>query len=98
MEITDIVIQSHIVSEGNLTAEQLIKLEQLIEGNPNVTFEEITNMLKEQGLNIVHQHSNDLEVGMMKQSTINENDLDYLELISDLVKNMGKKPSQTINL
>lgn len=95
MEITDMVIRSHIVSVGKFTDEQLKTVNDLIKSNP--TFDNIVQLLESNEHEIIHQHSNDLEIDNIKTIAINEDDEDFLSALEKAVSKFNQSKQQPNN-
>jgi hypothetical protein len=87
MELTDILLESHIVSEGQITKEQLKEIEQLLENATEVTLEEIAEVLENGGHKVIQKHAHSLQVGEFNSQIVNEENPDFLLAIGELVNN-----------
>lgn len=94
MEITDIILESHIVSEGKLTKEHIDEIEQLLENATEVNLEQIAEVLEKGGHKLIKKHAHKLNVSNVSSQVINEEDEDFLNVISELVNNFDKQTTQ----
>ncbi|MEE9439414.1 MAG: hypothetical protein V3V14_10470 [Saprospiraceae bacterium] len=94
MEITDIILESHIVSEGILTKEQIDEIEELLENPTEVTLEEIAEVLEKGGHNVFQKHAHKLHVSNVNSQIINEESEDFLNVVSELVKNFDNQSTE----
>ena len=83
MELTDIMIRSHIVAEGKLDDKQLTEVMKILEENPQ--FEDVLDVLKTNGIEVFHKHSNDLEISRFNSTLVKEDDEDFLKALEELV-------------
>ena len=95
MNITDILIQSHIVSEGELTHKQVEMLMKILE--ENTQFEEIISMLETSGHEVFHKHSNSLNIGRFNSLEVNEDSEDFLQSLEGLVEQFKEQDKQQPN-
>ncbi|KKN51926.1 hypothetical protein LCGC14_0617630 [marine sediment metagenome] len=97
MEITDIILESHIVSEGKLTKEQTDEIEELLENATEVNLEQIAQVLEKGGHKLVKKHAHTLDVSEFNSYIINEENEGYLDIVSELVKNFDKQSTKQPN-
>ncbi len=97
MEITDIILESHIVSDGELTKEQLKEIEKLLENSSDVTLEHIVQVLEKGGHTVFQKHAHCLRINGFNSQVINEENEDYLDSLNELVKGFDKQSTQQPN-
>lgn len=97
MEITDIVLESHIVTQGKFTNEQLKKIDQLLTDPTNVTLDQITKVLEKDGHKIIKKHAHTLEVSEFNTFKRNEENEEFLSELGNLVSKFTNQPTQQPN-
>ncbi len=85
MEITDIKLESHIVSEGKFTEEQLKEIEQLLETPTEVNLKQIAEVLEKGEHNLIQVHAHSMQISNFDSQTINEENSDYLDRLQEIV-------------
>lgn len=94
MEITDILLESHIVTKGELTKKQLKQIEQLLKNPTEVNLEQIAKILVEGGHELIQKHAHSMQIGGYKSMKMNEESEDFLETIAELVNNFDDQSTQ----
>ncbi len=97
MEITDILLESHIVSEGEFTEEQLKEIEKLLENPTEVNIEQIVEVLRKGGHKLIQKHAHSMQVANFNSQTINEENEDFLNEFSELVNKFSDQLTQQPN-
>lgn len=97
MEITDIILESHIASEGEFTEEQLKEIEKLLENSTEVNLEQIVEVLTKGGHKVFQKHGHSMQITNFKSEEINEESEDFLNSFSELINKFSDQSIQQPN-
>lgn len=97
MKITDIILESHIVSEGQFTKEQLKEIEKLLENATEVNLEQIVEVLEKGGHKVIQKHGHELQVSGYSTQVVNKENQDFVNVVSELVKTFEEELTQQPN-
>lgn len=94
MKLTDIVLESHIVSEGELNDKQMDEIEQLLENATEVNLNQIAQVLENNGHKVIRKHAHSIKASSVNTQIINEENEDFLIELGEMVKNKNSQSTQ----